>query len=206
MTTHLFANEKRMPVSLEFIIFSQPQTNTPFHSNMDLSKYYAYLPDKSRDNYQFPTSEIDHLAENIDLDESHTLMDGVLRQLRRHNYQFIHKRWAILLDDADKNSWVIDTTIPVSAGKGDTDNPIEQYHLRGKVALEYKHYYDLTTDITIEPIHRNGQIDVIDHQSEYRRLKAKHLHYIDHPRIGILAKITPLPDLYLNSSTPLTKP
>ena len=192
----LLASENpRTPVSLEFVIYCQPNSADAFHSNMDLTKYYPYLPEQHQDDYQFPTPEIDHVAESMDLDESHTLMHGVISRLTRQRYPFIHKRWAVLLEADADNTWRVDSVIPCTESAENSNNPIMHYHIRGKVALHYKHYYDLTTDLSIEPVHADSKIDLIDHQSEYRRMKAKQLHYLDHSRIGILAKISPLPDV-----------
>ena len=180
------------PVSLEFIIFSQPHAQQSFHSNMDPDKYLTYLTYSHRDDYQYPTTKIDHLDDSIDLNAEHTSMTEVVRNLRKHGYHFIHKRWAVMLDPQAQNSWEIDTILP--AARAQTSDGLEAYHLCGKVLLQHNHYFDLTTDITIEPTYADGVIPSIDHQAEYRRLKSKQLHYLDHERIGILARITPMPD------------
>ena len=186
------------PVSLEFIVFSQPHAQKPFHSNMDPDKYLTYLSHPHRDDYHYPTPQIDHLEESIDLSADHTAMTEVIRHLRRHGYHFVHKRWAIMLDPKTSNSWDIDTVLP--AAKIQSADGLLSYHLRGKVILQHNHYFDLTTDITIEPTYSDGQIPNIDHQTEYRRLKSKQLHYLDHERIGILVKITPMPDTKKSTS------
>lgn len=180
------------PVSLEFIIFSQPHAQQAFHSNMDPDKYLTYLSHSHRDDYQYPTPQIDHLDDSIDLSAEHTSMTEVMRHLKKHGYHFIHKRWAVMLDPQAHNSWEIDSILP--AAKAQTADGLKAYHLRGKVMLQHNHYFDLTTDITIEPTYADGVIPNIDHQAEYRRLKSKQLHYLDHERIGILARITPMPD------------
>lgn len=182
-----------VPVSLEFIIFSQPvQNDFSYHGNIDAEKYLNYLPHTLHDDYGYNAPSIDSLADNFDLDGRHSSMEQIKKVLSKRGYPFIYKRWAVLLDADGRNSWPIDSLLP--QGQSEDSDTSNFYHLRGHVDLQFKHYYDLTTSLTIEPRHQKPGLSFIDYQKEYRRLKPKQLHYFDHERIGILAKITPLPD------------
>jgi Peptidoglycan-binding protein, CsiV len=64
----------------------------------------------------------------------------------------------------------------------------ESSGLAGQIALSRGRYLHLTLDLLFEPPEESGQRFVL---RQTRRMRSSERHYIDHPRFGIIAIVTP---------------
>jgi hypothetical protein len=71
----------------------------------------------------------------------------------------------------------IDGVVPSSSG------------IKGQVALTRGRYLHLTLDLTFEPPDEPGQRYSL---RQTRRMRSNERHYIDHPKFGVIAVITPV--------------
>ncbi len=62
--------------------------------------------------------------------------------------------------------------------------------LNGYFRIQRGHLVHLLTDIEYTP----PSASVIYHLSEKRRFKFNEIHYLDHPRLGVIARVTPIDD------------
>lgn len=73
-------------------------------------------------------------------------------------------------------------SFPIAAMIGDGTG------LSGQIALTRGRYLHLTLDLVFEPAEENGQGFVLQ---QTRRMRSNERHYIDHPKFGVIAVITP---------------
>lgn len=74
-------------------------------------------------------------------------------------------------------------SFPISALIGDASG------LTGQIALSRGRYLHLTLDLVFEPVDAGGQRFVL---RQTRRMRSNERHYIDHPKFGVIAVITPV--------------
>ena len=91
-------------------------------------------------------------------------LEGAAAKLTNKGYKVLfHQAWRQTAGGRSSNAWY------------SVDGP----SLRGVVRLSRGRYLHLDTDLTV------GGIRARDH----RRMRSRELHYIDHPRIGILIRV-----------------
>jgi hypothetical protein len=71
---------------------------------------------------------------------------------------------------------------PIAAMIGDSTG------LSGQIALSRGRYLHLTLNLVLEPVDAGGQKFVLQ---QTRRMRSNERHYIDHPKFGVIAVITP---------------
>jgi hypothetical protein len=64
--------------------------------------------------------------------------------------------------------------------------------LKGQVALSRGRYLHLTLDLAFEPVVSAGDTSQRVVMRTTRRMRSNERHYIDHPRLGVIAIVTPV--------------
>lgn len=105
-----------------------------------------------------------------------TALEGALRR-SRHYRPLAHFGWTqpgFARNDA--RYFPVHSMVPSSSGVG------------GQIALTRGRYLHLTIDLILEPPEEPGRRYVL---RQTRRMRSNERHYLDHPKFGVIAVITP---------------
>jgi len=127
----------------------------------------------------------------IELDRSHYQLDGVRSGLRNsRDYEvLLHRAWRQV-----GYSTAHAIPYPVNAYSENGG-----YRLEGTVKLVRERYLHLDVDLVLQKAGANPPGSYTDAQPETaayqlrekRRMRSRELHYLDHPRFGVIAIVTP---------------
>lgn len=149
---------------------------------------------------------------NVTHNSSDTLADYASKLKRSSQYNILlHQSWQQTgLNDTDAISIQINSTDTDSFGKkkvplfNSNNNKKPHSNIQGSLKLILGRYLHIHTDLhykRLKPTHKLTSSPVINNvYSEFqikshRRMRSNEIHYIDHPLLGILIKVSPIKKL-----------
>lgn len=169
------------PYDIELVVFSRPNDNSGERWPQEAGE-----PDLTRAFAKLKPSPQGPLFE---LKDGEPELDGAVYTLRRRGMQILlHERWRQDIQDRDAPSWLL------------MDTPTA----RGLIRISKGRYLHLDTDLLLEQANTTQTWRIQLH----RRMRSGELHYVDHPKLGLLiiAKRVERLDPTLPEETPAETP
>ena len=159
---NVYANERLYKI--ELVIFSQNMPNTEVF-------------DQTESRIAWPKHVVNRTSYKK-ISPEYMNLDGSFAQLSRvQNYQaLMHVAW---VQPVKENS--LSTAVKISNAKGT---------INGFFRIQRGHLVHMIADIEYSPESYVGS--VIYRLNEKRRFKLNETHYLDHPKFGILARVSPV--------------
>ena len=150
--------------SIELLIFAQDQPNTEVFDQVE-SKIVWPRGVTKLSTYKKISSENRHLKNSFS------------KLVRSENYKpLMHVAW---IQSVNANSFSRPVRLSNASGE-----------IRGFFRMQRGHYVHMVTDIEYQP--DSFEESVVYRLNEKRRFKLNETHYLDHPKFGMLVRVSPI--------------